>query len=170
MLVWRHAKMRPCPADGSASRRRWRAGLALLLLPFFLAACESDDGPYLKISGGGFVFNYRVAEARLGLVAEALRPLPDGAVLVARLEDPAGGEPIVLDRRVGPATSKFVFDSPPLHGVEADRPYRLTLELSAGGEVLQTLERDFSSNVSQAALPEKPLTVGPGYARNPESR
>ena len=91
--MWRHAKMRPCPADGSASRRRWRAGLALLLLPFFLAACESDDGPY-----------------------------------------------------------------------------RLTLELSAGGEVLQTLERDFSSNVSQAALPEKPLTVGPGYARNPESR
>ena len=67
-------------------------------------------------------------------------------------------------------TVPIVFDSPPLHGVEADRPYRLTLELSAGGEVLQTLERDFSSNVSQAALPEKPLTVGPGYARNPESR
>ena len=48
--------------------------LAVLLV---LGGCGgSDDTPYLKILGGGFIFNYRIGEAYYGLVVKAERRLP----------------------------------------------------------------------------------------------
>jgi hypothetical protein len=64
-----------------------------------LASCsgsESDDRPYLEFIGGGFIFNYRLAEADYGFVAKPVRRIPAGTILEAVFEDPNGGEPIVV--------------------------------------------------------------------------
>ncbi len=135
-----------------------------------LAACDEPQDEYLEIKGGGFVFNYRIAEARYGFVAEALRDLPDGSLVVASFEDPGGGEPIRIEQRPYPGQHRFVFDTPPLYGVEAKRPYRASLEVvrEADRHVVETHERTYASSVSQEVLPKAPLTIGPGYARNPD--
>lgn len=66
-------------------------GLALAAL-LVLAAC-SNNGPYLDVSGGNFMFNYRLSEAYAGLIAAPLRALPEHA----RIEQPSRTPP--ADRR-----------------------------------------------------------------------
>lgn len=152
----------------------WPTVLRPALLPWALAlalaasAC-GEDGDYLEIKGGGFVFNYRIAEARYGLVAEARRPLPEGSLVVATFEDPAGGAPFRIEKTPGTGQWKYVFDTPPLHGVRKGRPYAATLEIVAAdrSRVIERHERTYASNVSQDVLPGAPLTIGPGYAKNP---
>lgn len=143
--------------------------LSALLLALAVSACGEAEGDYLEIKGGGFVFNYRIAEARYGLVAEAVRPLPEGSLVVATFEDPAGGEPIRIEKTARRTQTEYVFDTPPLHGVREDRPYAVTLEIIAAdrSQVIEHHERSYASNVSQEVLPEAPLTIGPGYAKNP---
>ncbi len=54
-----------------------------------LAACGEDaNAPYLSFAGGGFIFNYRNAEAFYGFVAKPLRTLPEGGVIEAQFEVP----------------------------------------------------------------------------------
>lgn len=141
---------------------------ALALLAVLAGACDDGAGDYLKVTGGGFIFNYRIAEATCQVVAEPLRALPEGAVLEARFENPAGGEDLVAVQRPAASQRRFSLVSPPLHGVVAGQPYRVSLRLvDAAGETVETHARSFTSSVDQSVLPAAPLTVGPGYARNP---
>ena len=147
---------------------------AILSLGIALAACDDQgekaaDEPYLEITGGGFVFNYRVADAYYGFVAKPLRSLPEGASLEARFEDPAGGPSYLEQQPAADNALRYSFRSPPLQGIEAGRPYAVELRLVAADQktVLQSLTRTYTSQLDQEVNPEKPLTVGPSYHKNP---
>jgi len=145
-------------------RRGSILGLAALLA---LSAC-SDDSPYVMVSGGGIIFNYRIAEATAGIVAEVARPLPEGGFVEASFQNPAGGADIVESKPVSPDRRRFTFVTPPLTGIEADKDYRVVVRvLDADGSPVQTVETHVHSDLDQSILPKVPLTVGPGYARNP---
>ena len=140
------------------------------LLPvLLLAACDSGAGkPYLSIVGGGFVFNYRLATADYGFVARVMRSLPEGSVVEAQFENPAGGEPIVLREDSKPGRTSYVFQTPPLEGVQANHDYLVVLRvLGEGGRELARYEKRFHSDVDQSVLPGSAPVVGPGYQRAP---
>ena len=136
-----------------------------------VAACSSEEtGPYLEIQGGGFVFNYRIAEATAGVVAFPKRTLPDGGKIEATFENPAGGAPLVMTEPVVKDKKKYDFTTPPLSGVKAKTDYLMTIRLvDAGGKEIEKIEKALVSEIDQTVLPEKPLTVGPGYTKNPEA-
>ena len=142
----------------------------LIALAGVLTACGEDDPdePRVEIVGGGFIFNYRVADAFYGITVRRLRPMESGAILEAEFEDPAGGEPIVVRQPSGGGRLQWMFRTPPLRGIEANRPYRVELRVvdAETGRTLEARARSFRSDVSQEALPDQPLTVGPGYHTN----
>jgi hypothetical protein len=131
-----------------------------------LAAC-SGSGDYLAVAGGGFVFNYRIAEATYGVALKPMRELPADGVIEGTFENPAGGEPIVV-REEGPFNpTRIALQTPPLQGVVAKRPYKVSVVLTDGkGEVLQRIDKTYASELDQSALPGKPLAIGPGYQKN----
>ncbi len=138
--------------------------LALIMLLF---GC-SDKGPYLDISGGGFIFNYRVSEAYAGFIAAPLRTLPEHSRIEATFEDPGGGSPIVLSEDVAPARTQYTFSTQPLFGIKANTDYEVTIKLvAADGKELEKVTKTFRSDVDESVLAEKPLTIGPGYTKNP---
>lgn len=132
-------------------------------------ACSQDEGPYLEFLGGGFVFNYRLAEAEYGFVVKRLRRIPEGTIVEARLENPAGGAPFVMRETATWDRLEYVFRSPPVRGVRAERDYRVEVRLidPADGRVLAAYARAFRSDVDQAVLPERAPVVGPGYQAAP---
>ena len=129
-------------------------------------AC-SESGDYLAVAGGGFVFNYRLAEADYGIALKPMRELPADSSIEATFENPSGGEPFVI-RKEGPFNPiRVAFDTPPVEGVTKDRPYKVVVVLrDAGGATLQRIEKTFTSQLDQTALPERPLAIGPGYQKN----
>ena len=143
------------------------ARIALVLAGLAAAACSGgEEGDYLSIGGGGFIFNYRLAEAYYGVTLQPERAAPEGSVIEARFDNPAGGAPIVMTKPARPGPGRITFDTPPVKGVVKGRPYRVEVVLrDARGAELQRLERSFMSNLDQTILPERPLTVGPGYHR-----
>lgn len=148
---------------------RCRSALAGLTALLALGAC-SDDSPYVVVSGGGIVFNYRIAEATAGIVAEVARVLPEGGVIEASFENPAGGPPIVEAKPVTEDRRRFSFVTPPLSGIKADTDYKVVVRvLDADGTEVQRVETTLHSDLDQSILPDAPLTVGPGYARNPNA-
>lgn len=148
-------------------------GLLALLSVLFAAGWVTRGDPALRppleIVGGGFVFNYREAEAYYGFAAEVRRPLPPGSVLQAHFENPSGGDDLVTSERMSARTRHYALRSPPLQGIKANRPYKVTIRVldRTRKNVLFQVERHYESRISSAALPEIPLTVGPGYHRNP---
>lgn len=147
-----------------------RALLILLPLALLLAACQREAGPDpLKLTGKMFVFNYRLAYATYLVTLEQTEPLPGGSVVQAEFENPAGGAPLTLERRIFPNLPRVVLESPDITCVKKDRPYKVTVSVvGPDGERLQTLETQVTSNVDQSILPAKPLVVGPGYDKNPD--
>lgn len=149
--------------------RRWApvAGLCL----FGLAACNNaNNQPYLGFAGGGFIFNYRVAEAYAEVILTTGRPLPDNATIEVSIADPAGGPRIVM-REQPTGQKRIEFDSRPLQGIRTDTDYPVTVRLiDDKGNELQRLEKNFRSDVDQSVMPKAPLTVGPGYAKNPAAQ
>lgn len=147
--------------------RLWLA--ACLLSVVLLAACDSGaDKPYLAFVGGGFVFNYRLATADYGFVARVLRSLPAGGIVEAEFENPSAGPPIVMRQDTRPGRTSYVFRTPPLRGVRANRDYLVVLRLLDNSQVeLARYEKRFHSDVDQSVLPESPPVVGPGYQRAP---
>jgi len=143
---------------------------ATMLATAALAGCLDDDkSPYVELRGGGFQFNYRIAEATATVVLGALRTLPANSTIEVNFENPAGGAPIVLRKPVGADDTAIDLNTPPLTGIVKDKPYQVTIRLlDKDGKELQRIERPYKSNLDQAILPEKPLVVGPGYAPNPE--
>ena len=143
---------------------------ALGALSLALAGCWDDaDKPYLAIAGGGFVYNYRVGDAFYGFVAKPQRALPEGSVLEATFENPSG-DPITERQEARSGQLQYSFQTPPLKGIRAGHPYRVSLRLldAEGGRTLGQYGKSFHTDIDQSEVPDKPLVVGPGYARNPE--
>lgn len=154
----------------------WLIGLVVMLTVmgglFFLSEQHRETDTRLEIAGGGFLYNYRIAEIRYNIAIRLVRPMPIGTRLEVAFENPAGGPPITLSRTLGTDTNRVGFESPALTGVEADRPYSVVVRLldRDTGDVLETHERAFRTKVDPAVMPDAPLTVGPGYQRNPASQ
>ena len=146
--------------------------IACLLAALALIACDfNGDKPYLSFVGGGFIFNYRLATAEYGFVARVMRPIPEGSIVEAEFENPAGGPPIVLRQNTAPGRSSYVFETPPLQGVAANHEYRVVLRLlNAEGKEFARYEKSFHSEVDQSVLPETAPVVGPGYQPAPGSQ
>lgn len=148
-------------------RSRFRtSGFAVAMAVAAIAACN-ESGDYLAVAGGGFIFNYRIAEASYGIALKPMREIPAGSAIEASLENPAGGGPFLI-RKEGPFNpTRIAFTTPPVEGIVKDRPYKVTVVLKdAAGDALQTIEKTFSSQLDQSALPERPLAIGPGYQKN----
>jgi len=144
-------------------------GLAVILFVIGLMFRE-DVGkkPYLKIAGAGFIFNYRVSDAYYGFTAIVQKPVRNYSVIEAEFEDPAGGPPHRVRAKLTPRSKRYALRSPPLRGIEAKRPYRVSVRLVQNGDKAVLFERDFTvaSQISDRVVPPQPLTVGPGYHRN----
>lgn len=151
---------------------RWMTALLLLTTATLTASCdgEPEDGPYVEYAGGGFVFNYRIAEATYGFVVKRVREIPAGTVLEAQFENPAGGDPLTERQTAREGALQYRFQSPPVSGVKADRDYRIELRLldPASGALLASYDYAIRSQLDQSVLPDQPLTVGPGYQPNPQ--
>ncbi len=133
-----------------------------------LAGCL-ERGPYLDISGGGFVFNYRLSEAYAGLIAAPLRTLPEHSRIEATFENPSGGPPIVQSKDVTAERREYTFTTDALSGIKANKDYTVTVRLiAADGKVIETIDKKLHSDLDQSVLADKPLTVGPGYTPNPD--
>lgn len=147
------------------SRRLIPLAFALLL-----AGCGEDpNSPYLSFAGGGFVFNYRNAEAFYGFVAKPLRTLPEGGVIEAQFEVPGSAAPATVSEKVVTGQVRYAFKSPNLTGIQAKHPYKAVMRLlDAQGKEIARYERNFQSDVDQSTLPNQPLVVGPGYQINPD--
>jgi hypothetical protein len=144
------------------------AAVGLLMVSFVLAACDDAAKPPLALAGGGFIFNYRIAEVFYGVSLKPQRRLAAGTVLEGEFEDPAGGPNLIVREELGDQP-KFIYalQSPALKGVRAGKPYRVQVRVIEGGKVTGRLERTFTSDLDQETLPAAPLTIGPGYTPNP---
>lgn len=152
------------------------AAACLLLAPLFavgwLTREDLAQKPYLQIVGGGFVFNYRIAEVFYGFTAFVQRPLPTGSVIEVAFEDPAGGPALHVRQRVGGAEmTRFSLRSPPVRGVEAGEPYHVAIRILDREEkqLLWSHGMDVRSQISDKVVPDVPLVIGPGYHRNPQA-
>jgi hypothetical protein len=149
-----------------------RVLLALAMLGILGAsACRESggEGEYFALGGRIFVFNYRVATATYLVNLVPLRPVEDGQTAVVSFEDPAGGEPLVVRKKIWPNMAKTTIESPPLRCVVKDRPYAISIKIEGpDGSVRQTIETTLASTDDQSILPDKPLVVGPLYTPNPE--
>lgn len=151
---------------------RMLKALLLVLLPWVLVSsgCDQELEPAsLEIVGGGFIFNYRLAQAYYGFTARTEGGVPEGAILEARFEDPGGGEAIVVRQPICPDRDRYKFETPPLTIVEADRDYAVELRLldPATEVVIAQAGRQFRSKIASDVLPPRPLTFGPGYHNAP---
>jgi hypothetical protein len=147
-----------------------RLSMLALAMGLTLAGCGEDpSAPYLEFAGGGFIFNYRNAEAFYGFVAKPLRTLPEGGVIEATLDMPNGAKPFVATEKVVPGQLQYSFKTPFLTGVQKGHEYKAVMRvIDSSGKQLARYERTFHTDVDQATLPSKPLVVGPGYQQNPE--
>ena len=144
--------------------------IVLLALGLLLSGCGEDpNAPYLSFAGGGFIFNYRNAEAFYGFVAKPLRSLPEGSVIEAQFEVPGRPWPIISSEKVVPGKVQYKFQSPNLTGIVQNHPYKAVMRLvDAQGKEVARYEKEFHADVDQSKLPDQPLVVGPGYQRNPD--
>lgn len=146
------------------------AAIALGIVLFAVGWATRDDPakkPYLIITGGGFIYNYRVADVFYGFSAEVAKPVSSGSLIVAQFEDPSGGPVLMAEKRVNARTTYYGLRSPSLTSVKAGRPYKVSIKLfdQTRSEVLFSTERTYVSSIDSSVNPDKPLTVGPGYHR-----
>ncbi|ABR59632.1 hypothetical protein [Sinorhizobium medicae] len=141
-----------------------------LLAAAAIAGCQRDSGPDpLKLTGKMFVFNYRLAYATYMITLNRTEPVPDGSTVVATFENPAGGNPLRLERKLFPKLDKVVLESPDITCVKKQRPYAVTIEVKGpDGASLQKLETTVTSDIDQDVMPAKALVEGPAYDKNPE--
>ena len=145
------------------------AFLVALGLAAWAVRVPPGETPYLKIAGAGFMMNYRIADATYGFTAMVMKPVKNSSVIEATFEDPAGGPPIVIKAKLWPKTRQYGLQTPPLQGIEKDKPYHVHVRLLQQGDGAVLFEDEFTvvSSLSSAVMPSAPLTIGPGYTRNP---
>jgi hypothetical protein len=139
-------------------------------LGFVLSACDDQSStPFLKIAGGGFMFNYRYSKASYGFVARQLKPLPEGSVLEASFDLPDSDQKYVLTQPAKAGKLQYSFETDALHGIKKNKPYQVTLRLLEAntGKELALVEPVFKSDIDQDSLPTDPAVVGIGYTPNP---
>ena len=145
---------------------------SLLILPLLLAsaACQRETGPDpLQLTGKMFIFNYRLAYATYMVTLTKTEPVPQGSTITAEFENPAGGAPLLLTRKLFPKLDKVVLESPDVTCVRRAKPYRVAIRVEGpDGALLQSLETSVISNLDQDIMPAKALVVGPAYDKNPE--
>ena len=138
-----------------------------MLASGLVAACTKESGPYVDVTGGGFIFNYRLAMAFAGVMVAPLRTLPEKSTIEVSIENPAGGPPVMMHQSP-PYRGAIEFTTDPLTGIVAEKEYLVTIRLvAANGAELQRIDKKFHSQLDQSILPPAALTVGPGYAENP---
>jgi hypothetical protein len=142
--------------------------LTLLLSMPLLTACDDANKPPLALAGGGFIFNYRIAEVFYGVSLKPQRRLAVGAVLEGEFENPAGGPNLIVRETLGEPKLLYALQTPPLKGVKAGKPYKVEVRLIEGGTITGRVGRTFSSDLDQEMIPDAPLTIGPGYTPNPD--
>ncbi|MEQ8479471.1 MAG: hypothetical protein RIC18_02355 [Hoeflea sp.] len=141
-----------------------------LLTIGFMTRKGPEERPAIGIAGGGFIFNYRESDVFYGFTAQVLKPLPAGSVLVSAFEDPGGGPPLVVETRLHARSTRYKVRSPSVRGVKAGSPYRVAIRLCdrTRSRLLWSEERIFSSQIDDTIVPDRPLTIGPGYSPNPD--
>jgi hypothetical protein len=141
---------------------------ALLFAAILLAACEDNSKtPYLEFAGGGFIFNYRYADAYYGFVVRPKKPLPEGSVLEARFEMPGGRPDYIVTTKAAPGQLQYLFKTDTLRGIVKGHDYKAVIRLVDGatGIEIASYEKTFHADLDQASLPDKPLVVGPAYQK-----
>jgi hypothetical protein len=138
-----------------------KLALACLIM---LGACGDDSGPkdYLKIAGGGIIFNYRYSQAGMVVIAQQKYPLPKGSIVEAQFDRPdqSTRETVSLPAMEGKLTYKL--QSGPLTGFKKGGEYNVTIRLlDNAGKELDRDDRKFVSDEDQSTLPTKPLVEGP---------
>ncbi|WP_445678872.1 hypothetical protein [Radicibacter daui] len=150
-----------------------RGLIALSVAALLVTACgkkeEAKNSPWFSFSGGGFVFNYREAEAYYGFIAKVERTLPENATVEASFENPAGGPDLVLTQPAMANRITYVFQSPPLTGIVKAKPYKATLRLkdNKSGKLLGEVTTSFTSSEDQSVMPLRPLVEGPADSDTP---
>lgn len=138
--------------------------IGVLLLGIGLAACSEDSGPkdYLKIAGGGFVFNYRYSQAYYVFVAQQNLPLPEGSILQASFDVPGSATRFVTEQTAMTGKLNYKFQSEVLQGIVKNQPYTVTLQLFDKTKkiVLDLDEATYKSDVDQSELPSEPPVEG----------
>ncbi len=148
--------------------------LAVATLPLALAACNESGPPYLATEGGGFLFNYRLAEASAQIVVgpRPKKQLPEGSSIEVTFENPAGGDPVVMRRDViNPGQLRYSFQTQALQGITEGKDYAVTVRLvAADGSEIEKLDKVFHADLDQSVLPKVAPVIGPGYTRNPAAQ
>ncbi|GIL01000.1 MAG: hypothetical protein BroJett030_08990 [Alphaproteobacteria bacterium] len=150
------------------------AAIALVAVLFgigWMTREDPADKPYLAILGGGFIFNYRVADVFYGFTAQVRKPVAVGSIIEAEFEDPGGGPPHVVSTRVNARTTRYGLRSPNVRGIEAGRPYKVVIRLYdfRHERLIETHEKTYASRIGDTIVPQRPLTIGPGYHRPPDA-
>lgn len=142
--------------------------LVCLLIP--LAACQRDEGKTLvEVGGHLFIFNYRLSTAVYEIALRKVGDIPEGSLVTAEYENPAGGASLTTSSKIFPFWQKIALESPPLRCVVKDRPYKVTIRIiGPDGRELQKLETSVTSSLDQSILAAKPLVTGPAYDKNPD--
>ncbi|MCB1381598.1 MAG: hypothetical protein KDJ73_01445 [Notoacmeibacter sp.] len=146
---------------------------AILFAAVWTLRDDPANKPYLTIAGGGFVFNYRVSEVFYGFTALVARPLETGSIIEASFSTGQDRTPAIVRQRVGTETRRYALRSPALAHVVKGAPYDVTirvLDRSGNNELWRTEKRYVSQISSEGLIGSEPLTVGPGYMRNPNAR
>ncbi|MGI9402095.1 MAG: hypothetical protein ACR2O0_12625 [Rhizobiaceae bacterium] len=160
----------------AASFTFFRVVVALLVLAAALTAYgwitgeDPAEKPFLVITGGGFVVNYRISEIFYGFSVTVQKPVRVSSIIEAQFENPAGGEPLVEQVRLNARTKNYSLRSPAVKGVKADVPYEVVISLYdySGKNLIERQIKHFKSSVDGTIVPEEPLTIGPGYHLNPD--
>src|SRR4029079_737096 len=95
-----------------------------LIALWMLSGCDNPQGPEASFAGGGFVFNYRVGQAYYGVVVKTEGTLPQDAVIEGQFENPAGGNPVVVQVKAASDQRKYLLRTPPLQGVKKKRAFK----------------------------------------------
>jgi hypothetical protein len=146
-----------------------RAAFLLLTLLSAAGCREIPSGAYVELTGKIFVFNYRVATATYVVTLGKLRPIPEGAMVETRFDDPRGGAALTVTEKIWPKLEKIAIESPPVFCIVKGRPYSFSIVIrDAAGTELQKLSGAVTSSIDQSVLPDVPLVVGNAYEPNPD--
>ncbi|MFD1697013.1 hypothetical protein [Roseibium aestuarii] len=160
--------------DALPRSARWALALAALnCLTVFTAVglCNRqvlETADHLVITGGGFIFNYRIADIRAGITVGTRKPLPETSRMEVTFHLP-GAAPIVMDQPPIPYRLNYTFETASLSGIEPEMGYLVELNLMRDEQTLEHHEKILKTGVAPKAMPTKPLTLGPGYTPNPEA-
>ncbi|MHA1190010.1 MAG: hypothetical protein ACTSSQ_06055 [Alphaproteobacteria bacterium] len=91
--------------------------------------------------------------------------MPIGTRLRVTFENPAGGDPLVVTRSLGSDTNRVSVESPAVSGLKLGETYQVQVDLRDrdSDAIMEQLATTYQVTVDPRLVPDKPLTVGPGY-------